>query len=89
MFVLELSIVPRSSRDKFVLESSGIKLKITAPPVDGQANQKIIEILSKSFSVPKSSIKLISGIKSKKKKFLFTTLNEQEGKVLLASLLDS
>ncbi|MGL4394153.1 MAG: DUF167 domain-containing protein [Brevinema sp.] len=79
MFVLELAVVPRSSRDKLIQEDSRIKLKITAPPVDGQANKKIIEFLAKNFSVPKTSIILISGEKGTKKRFSFQTLSQEEG----------
>ncbi len=85
-FVLELAVVPRSSVDKFVLEESGLKLKITAAPVDGEANKKIIQILSKTFSHPKSSIQLISGAKSKNKKFLFHGISPEEGLLLLQSI---
>ncbi len=86
-FILALTIVPRSSCNKFVQESSGLKLKITSPPVDGEANKKIIDILAKSFSCPKTSIQLISGDKSKKKKFLFLQIDCEKGQELLMKLI--
>ena len=86
-FILELTIVPRSSCNKFVQEVSGLKLKVTSPPVDGEANKKIIEILAKSFSCPKTSIQLISGDKSKKKKFLFLQIDIEKGEELLLNIV--
>ena len=86
-FVLELTVVPRSSCNKFVQEVSGLKLKITSPPVDGEANKKIIEILVKSFSCPKTSIQLISGEKSKKKKFLFLQIDSEKGQEILMNIV--
>ncbi|MGL4388586.1 MAG: DUF167 domain-containing protein [Brevinema sp.] len=86
MFVLEIIVVPRFSRDKLIKEDARIKLKITAPPVDGQANKKIIDFLAKHFSVPKTSISLVFGEKSSKKKFLFSTLSEKQGIKLLEFL---
>ena len=38
-----------------------IKLAITAPPVDGKANQAVIEYLAEVFRVAKSSIAIVSG----------------------------
>ena len=86
-FVLELTVVPRSSCNKFVQEISGLKLKITSPPVDGEANKKIIEILAKSFSCPKTSIRLISGDKSKKKKFHFLQIDPEKGQEILMNII--
>ena len=86
-FILELTVVPRSSCNKFIQEVSGLKLKTTSPPVDGEANKKIIEILAKSFSCPKTSIQLISGDKSKKKKFLFLQIDAEKGQKLLMNIV--
>ncbi len=44
-------------------------IRIRVPPVDGKANERIIELLSKQFNCPKSAIQLISGHKGKKKIF--------------------
>lgn len=38
-----------------------IKLAITAPPVDGKANEAVIRYLADLFRVPKSSIVIVSG----------------------------
>jgi len=38
-----------------------VKLAITAPPVDGKANQAVIEFLSDLFHVSKGSIEIVSG----------------------------
>ncbi len=87
-FVLELSAVPGSSVDKFILQDGALKLKIAAPPVDGAANKKIIQLLSKKFSRPKSSIELVSGAKSKHKKFLFHGMSPEQGLLLLQNITD-
>ncbi len=88
-FTLELMVVPRSSINKLIQESNSLKLKITAPPVDGEANKEIINFLAKSFSCPKTSILLISGFKSKKKKFLFEKLSPEQGQEALNKLLNN
>jgi len=55
--LLRLVLQPKASRDAFVgLLGDELKVAITAPPVDGQANKHLIKFLSKQFKVPKSSI---------------------------------
>jgi uncharacterized protein (TIGR00251 family) len=57
-----LKVQPRASRTAIAgLIGDAVKLAITAPPVDGKANQAVIEFLSDLFRVPKSSIVIVSG----------------------------
>ena len=44
-----------------------IKISLTAPPVDGRANQALIEFLSQYFRIAKSRVKIIKGLKNKNK----------------------
>ena len=38
-----------------------VKLAITAPPVEGKANQAVVEFFAKLFGVAKSSVEIVSG----------------------------
>ncbi|WP_413559716.1 DUF167 domain-containing protein [Bdellovibrio sp. HCB209] len=59
---LHLFIQPKSSKNQIVGPHNGLlKIKIAAPPVDGEANAELIEFLSKLFKVPKRSITLVKG----------------------------
>jgi len=42
---------------------------VNAPPVEGKANQAVIAVLADFFAVPKTSIRLIAGVKSRRKVF--------------------
>ena len=60
--VLRLYIQPKASRDQIVgLHGEELKVAITAPPVDGQANAHLIKFLSKQFKVAKSQIVIHKG----------------------------
>ena len=60
--ILHLQIQPRSSKNQFCgINDEKLKLKITAPPVDGAANAACIEFLAKTLKVPKSRILIESG----------------------------
>lgn len=55
-------VLPRSSRNEIVGEAEGVlKIKLTAPPVEGAANKALIEFLSGKLKVAKSRITIITG----------------------------
>jgi uncharacterized protein len=57
-----LRVQPRASRNAIAgVMGDAVKLAITAPPVDGKANQAVVEYLSELFQVSKSSIAIVSG----------------------------
>lgn len=63
-----IKVSPRSSRNEVVKISEGeYKVKITAPPVDGQANEMLVKVLRDFFDVSKSSIKIVGGRSAKTK----------------------
>lgn len=43
------------------------KVKLTAPPVDGKANEMLVKVLAYFFDVPKSSIQIVGGKTAKTK----------------------
>jgi len=66
---IKIKVLPRSSRNEIIgeLADGTLKIKLKAPPVDGEANQELIKFLSKEWKVPKSQIKIIKGKTSKTK----------------------
>ncbi len=57
-----IKVSPRSSKNEVVKISEGeYKVKLTAPPVDGAANEALIKLLSQHFKVSKSSINIVGG----------------------------
>jgi uncharacterized protein (TIGR00251 family) len=44
-----------------------LKLALTAPPVEGKANQAVIEFFSELFAIPRSSVTIASGETSRNK----------------------
>jgi len=65
---LEVRVQPRSSRAVIVgVEGEAVKIKLTAPPAEGEANRQLIALLSKELSVPKSRIRIFRGETSRNK----------------------
>ena len=59
--LLTLKVQPRSSKDELLWQGEQLKLRITAPPVDGKANEHLVGYLAKLFRVPKSQVEIVSG----------------------------
>ena len=66
--VIEVKVLPRSSMNRIVCEGKGVlKVKLTAPPVEGQANKALKELIAKILGLPKGGIEIISGKRSRLK----------------------
>lgn len=85
---LNVYVQPRSSRNRCCgMHHDRLKLMVTAPPVDGKANQAVTAYLALLFGVKSSSIGLASGQHTRRKTFYFKTLSEQSLAERLHSLL--
>lgn len=57
-----LRVQPRAARNAVAgMLGDAVKLAVTAPPVDGKANEAVVEFLAALFGVAKSSIAIVSG----------------------------
>jgi uncharacterized protein (TIGR00251 family) len=61
--LLQLKLQPKASRDAFADEQHDrLRVRITAPPVDGKANTHLVAWLARQFGVAKSSVSIESGL---------------------------
>ncbi len=60
--ILRIKVQPKASSNAFAeVMGDAIKLRTTAPPIDGKANEQIIAWLAKGFGLAKSNVQLSSG----------------------------
>ncbi len=68
MLELNVRVQPKASRDEIVGPlGSDLKVRITAPPIEGQANAHLVRFLAKIFGVPRARVTLVSGEKGRRK----------------------
>lgn len=73
VLVLNLHLQPKASKDEWVgLYGDRLKLRITAPPVDGKANQYLLAFLAKEFGVSKTDCQLVFGESGRQKRIAIT-----------------
>ena len=66
--ILKVYLQPKSSKNEVVGPyRDGIKVKITAPPIEGKANEALIRFLAKELGVPPSCVEIIRGEHSREK----------------------
>jgi uncharacterized protein len=59
---LELHCQPGAKRTEVVgTHGSALKIRLAAPPVEGRANEALIEFLAASFGVPRRNVTLVRG----------------------------
>lgn len=67
---IDVRVKTRSKAEKVTqLDRGRYEVAVNSPPVDGQANERVIELLSEHFNVPKSRVILIRGHRGKNKIF--------------------
>ncbi len=60
--LFRIHVQPRSSKNQVVgLYGDALKVKLTAPPVEGAANKMCAEFLAKCLGVSKSGVEIVSG----------------------------
>lgn len=67
--VITVRVLPRASRIAIEPQASGTyKVKLTSPPIEGEANIQLIEVLSEKLSVAPSNIEIVAGAQSRTKR---------------------
>ena len=66
---LAIRVTPRASRNEIseILNDGTVKIRLTAPPVEGKANQALIEFLADVLEVPRARIEIVAGTTGKDK----------------------
>jgi len=58
----EVRVAPRASRNRIVgVQEGALKVALTAPPVDGAANEALKKLLAKAVGVAKSDVEILRG----------------------------
>jgi uncharacterized protein YggU (UPF0235/DUF167 family) len=69
--VLHLRVRPRASPEGFAGVRAGrLQMRVSAAPVDGEANERVMRVLARELAVPVSSLVLTRGVSSRDKDVL-------------------
>lgn len=64
----DVRVQPRASRTAILGARDGrLVVHVTAPPVDAAANDAVVDLLAQSLSVPKRTVRIVAGLRSRNK----------------------
>lgn len=79
--LLSVKVIPRSKRNSVEWESGeGLRVRLTAAPVDGAANEALVALLAERLGVPKRQVVVVRGAKSRQKVVEVVGLNLEDVK---------
>lgn len=81
---LPVRVTPRSSRDRIEV-GEPVKVYVTAPPADGEANDAVVRVVAKALGIAKSRVTVVKGHKSRDKVLEVADMAAAELQALLAS----
>jgi len=65
---LTVRVQPRASRNEIAgVHGDALKVRLTAPPVEGAANEALVEFLAATFGIPVRAVTLVAGASSRTK----------------------
>ncbi|MCX7770313.1 MAG: DUF167 domain-containing protein [Proteobacteria bacterium] len=65
--LLKVKVKPNSKKNEVLKREDHFIVSVAVPPVEGKANEKVIELLSEYLGEPKSSFKILHGLTSRNK----------------------
>jgi uncharacterized protein (TIGR00251 family) len=81
---LTVRVQPRASKSEIAgIHGDALKVRLTAPPVDGAANEALIELLADTFGVPPRAITIVAGATSRTKVVQMEGVNEESVRRLM------
>lgn len=80
--ILEVSVIPKSGRFRITEKQGKIKVYLKSPPEDNKANLELVKEFEGLFGKP---VRIVAGIKSKKKK-IELPVTEEEWKKFLSEI---
>lgn len=74
---VSVRVQPRASRDEIAGRyGDAIRIRLTAPPVDGAANEALVKFLARTLDIPANAITIVAGARSRSKVVEFAGVPE-------------
>ena len=75
---ISVRVIPRSSKNEITWQGDALKVRLTAPPVDGAANEALLKLLAERLNVPKSALHIVHGATGRQKVLQIEGLTAEE-----------
>lgn len=87
--VISLTVSPRSPANRIGIDGNGaIRIRLTAPPVDGAANASLLKFLASILDVPRKNLTIMAGAQSRHKRLLVAGIDDESAWQALSRAAD-
>lgn len=88
---LTVRVTPRARRDEVagILEDGTLRVRVSAPPVEGKANAALLTFLAKVLGVRKSRLEIVAGEKGLDKIVSVLNLSSREVEARIRSWMEA
>ncbi len=76
--LVSVRVIPRSSKNALAWEEGILKVRLTAPPVDGAANEALVVFLADQLGLPRRAITIVRGATARQKTVEITGLTLED-----------
>jgi uncharacterized protein (TIGR00251 family) len=82
---IRVRLTPRAARDEIAgWRDDTLRVRVTAPPIDGRANDALVRLLADALGVPRSRVGVVSGAASRDKTVAIDGLSHEDVRRLLS-----
>jgi uncharacterized protein (TIGR00251 family) len=81
---LDIRVIPRAKRTEVAGERDGaVLIRLAAPPVEGAANDALIDFLAGALALPRRAIRIVSGERSRRKRVAIDGMTPEQVHAIL------
>ena len=84
----DIQVIPHASRAEIAgVQDGAFKVKVTAPPMEGAANEACIKLLASKLGLKKSQMEIFAGAKSRRKTVMIKNVSKAEMELKINNIL--
>jgi uncharacterized protein len=86
---IAVRVIPRAKKNEIseIMKDGTVKIRLTSPPVDGKANQALIEFLSEILGIPQSNFEIVMGSTNRNKLIAIEGIDAETVQKRIAELI--
>ena len=87
---IDVRVIPRAGRSGIAgVRGDALLVRLNAPPVDGAANAELIAVIATALDVPRRSVSIVAGERSRQKRVHVAAVDAEQAKRLLVDVSSS
>ena len=87
--ILHIRVIPRASKSAIAgTRGDALLVRLSAPPVEGAANEALIDLLARTLGQPRRNVTIVSGHTSRDKRVSIEGISDSDLTARLSAILN-